>query len=151
MLVLLDGQADAADRHKQTTKKMAAALADAPVHWVAVDVSKQASFMRAFGFDNDQLPGVVALSTKRMRFARGAAPFGEEAARQLVNKVLAGSAVTVPLAVSCTDFVVTGNLFRFYPFCCALIVLLCTCTSAIAAFASDETDLPFQVCCLKRA
>jgi len=99
MLVLLDGQADEVDLHKQTTKKVAAALADAPVHWVAVDVSKQRSFMRAFGFEADQLPGVVALSTKRMRLARSAAPFGEEAARQLVNKVLAGSAVTVPVAV----------------------------------------------------
>lgn len=72
-----------------------------PLTWVVVDVSQQRDFRSAYGFTADQLPALVALSTKRMRFAQGAAPFSEHSAKQLVTKVLAGSAVTLPLPVCC--------------------------------------------------
>jgi hypothetical protein len=51
-------------------KKAAAAHAGQPVNWVVVDVSRQPSFRRAYGFTSDQLPALLALSTKRMRFAQ---------------------------------------------------------------------------------
>lgn len=70
-----------------------------PLVWVVVDVSRQKDFRSAYGFSVDQLPALVALSTRRKRFAQGAAPFSEENAKQLVTKVLAGTAVTLPLPV----------------------------------------------------
>lgn len=51
-------------------KKSAATHAGQPVNWVVVDVARQPSFRRAYGFSADQLPALVALSTKRMRFAQ---------------------------------------------------------------------------------
>lgn len=51
-------------------KKSAATHAGQPVNWVVIDVSRQPSFRRAYGFTADQLPALVALSTKRMRFAQ---------------------------------------------------------------------------------
>lgn len=51
-------------------KNAAAAHAGQPVNWVVVDVSRQPSFRRAYGFTSDQLPALLALSTKRMRFAQ---------------------------------------------------------------------------------
>lgn len=71
-----------------------------PLTWVVIDVSQQRNFRSAYGFSADQLPALVALSSKRMRFAQGASPFSEENAKQLVTKVLAGSATTLPLPVS---------------------------------------------------
>lgn len=57
-------------RPRDTVKKSASAHAGQPVNWVVVDVSRQPSFRRAYGFTLDQLPAQVALSTKRMRFAQ---------------------------------------------------------------------------------
>jgi hypothetical protein len=51
-------------------KKAAAAHAGQPVNWVVVDVARQPSFRQAYGFTGDQLPALLALSTKRMRFAQ---------------------------------------------------------------------------------
>jgi hypothetical protein len=56
--------------HRDTVKQAAAALAGQPITWVVVDVGRQRSFRRAFGFTEDQLPALVALSTRRMRFAQ---------------------------------------------------------------------------------
>jgi hypothetical protein len=101
LMTLLDGNSgSSANKARDTIRKVATALAGQPLTWVAVDVSRQPSFRRAYGFERDQLPALVALSTKRMRFAQGAAPFGEASAKQLVTQVLAGSAVTLPLPVS---------------------------------------------------
>jgi hypothetical protein len=101
LMTLLDANSgSAANKARDTIRKVATALAGQPLTRVAVDVSRQSSFRRAYGFERDQLPALVALSTKRMRFAQGAAPFGEASAKQLVTKVLAGSAVTLPLPVS---------------------------------------------------
>ncbi|WIA14176.1 hypothetical protein OEZ85_002717 [Tetradesmus obliquus] len=98
LMTLLDGSSGStANKARDTIRKVATALAGQPLTWVAVDVSRQSSFRRAYGFESEQLPALVALSTKRMRFAQGAAPFGEASAKQLVTKVLAGSAVTLPL------------------------------------------------------
>eukprot|EP00882_Tetradesmus_deserticola_P006896 GHRQ01007263.1.p1 GENE.GHRQ01007263.1~~GHRQ01007263.1.p1 ORF type:complete len:282 (+),score=145.18 GHRQ01007263.1:27-848(+) len=98
LMALLDGgSGSAANKARESIRKVATALAGQPLTWVAVDVSRQSSFRRAYGFEAEQLPALVALSTKRMRFAQGAAPFGEASAKQLVTKVLAGSAVTLPL------------------------------------------------------
>ncbi len=55
---------------RDTVKKAAAAHAGQPVNWVVVDASRQPSFRRAYGFTSDQLPALLALSTKRMRFAQ---------------------------------------------------------------------------------
>jgi hypothetical protein len=51
-------------------KQAASAHAGQPVNWVVVDVAQQPSFRRAYGFSADQLPALLALSTKRMRFAQ---------------------------------------------------------------------------------
>jgi hypothetical protein len=55
---------------RDTVKQAAAAHAGQPVNWVVVDVAAQPSFRRAYGFSADQLPALLALSTKRMRFAQ---------------------------------------------------------------------------------
>lgn len=100
LIVLLDGTSDTANQYREVTRKVATALHGQPLTWVAVDVSRQRSFRRAYGFEADQLPGLVALSTRRMRFAQGAAPFSKENAKKLVTSVLTGSAITLPLPVS---------------------------------------------------
>lgn len=107
LMTLLDGSSgSAANKARDLIRKVATELAGQPLTWVAVDVSRQSSFRRAYGFESEQLPALVALSTKRMRFAQGAAPFGEASAKQLVTKVLAGSAVTLPLPVSRTAYMI---------------------------------------------
>lgn len=55
---------------RDTVKQAASAHAGQPVNWVVVDVAQQPSFRRAYGFSADQLPALLALSTKRMRFAQ---------------------------------------------------------------------------------
>lgn len=99
LLALLDGRSTELNKHRDAIKAAAGALPGQPVNWVVVDVAQQPSFRRAYGFTSDQLPALVALSTRRMRFAQGAAPFGEDSAKQLVTKVLTGAAVTLPLPV----------------------------------------------------
>jgi hypothetical protein len=70
-MTLLDGSSgSAANKARDTIRKVATALAGQPLTWVAVDVSRQSSFRRAYGFETEQLPALVALSTKRMRFAQ---------------------------------------------------------------------------------
>eukprot|EP00879_Flechtneria_rotunda_P014908 GHRR01015576.1.p1 GENE.GHRR01015576.1~~GHRR01015576.1.p1 ORF type:complete len:609 (+),score=148.82 GHRR01015576.1:560-2386(+) len=97
MILLLGGRSCDANKHKYTLKKAAQALTGHPLSWVAVDVARQPSFRRAYGFRASQLPGLVAVSTRRLQFAQGAAPFNETNARGLVTAVLMESARTLPL------------------------------------------------------
>eukprot|EP00878_Enallax_costatus_P011712 GHUV01012227.1.p1 GENE.GHUV01012227.1~~GHUV01012227.1.p1 ORF type:complete len:637 (+),score=223.38 GHUV01012227.1:909-2819(+) len=99
MIVMIDGRSDMVNKYKDITKKAALALQGNPLTWVVVDVSQQRDFRSAYGLTADQLPTVVALSTRRMRFAQGTPPFTVDNIKQLVTKVLAGSAVTLPLPV----------------------------------------------------